>query len=151
MKTVWIVTSGSYSDYRIEKVFSTEELAEAWCADMRDGYQIEEWDIDDIKPEPKNQAQSHDCKYLSLDSSISGMPSMLEVEDSSIYITRKCGYGFRLSPVYEMKIHFPKDYSSEKCARAAREIYMQIKALHPLEKANRSYTQFDRFTFQPKD
>lgn len=64
MDKVFIVTSGEYSDYHIEAVFSTREQAERWCDlfTSSKGYAadqpgVEEWDLDllgqrgdDLKP-----------------------------------------------------------------------------------------------------
>lgn len=44
MTTVYVVTSGSYSDYSIAAVFLVKETAEAWIAD-REGR--EKYDVDD--------------------------------------------------------------------------------------------------------
>lgn len=48
---VYVVTSGSYSDYGIDAIFSTKELAETYVSRMDNnssysGYNIEEWPID---------------------------------------------------------------------------------------------------------
>jgi hypothetical protein len=45
---VFVVTSGSYSDYSIQEIFSTKELADAYLkeCDPSDGYDIEEWEMD---------------------------------------------------------------------------------------------------------
>jgi len=56
MKKVWIVTSGIYSDYEIEAVFSSRELAEAYVEKFkevysRDDVRVEEYDLD--KPKEK--------------------------------------------------------------------------------------------------
>ena len=50
--TVYVVTSGSYSDYGIETVFSTREAAEAYIAEgekltYSDYNKIEEWPVDE--------------------------------------------------------------------------------------------------------
>jgi hypothetical protein len=57
MMKVYVVTSGCYSDYGIEAVFSDREAASRYCklrnADMSDGgsdshdYRIEEWPVDE--------------------------------------------------------------------------------------------------------
>lgn len=52
MKTVYLVTSGSYSNYGIEAAFSTRELAQKYIdatssSDRWDAAEIEEWDLDD--------------------------------------------------------------------------------------------------------
>lgn len=45
--TVWIVTEGCYSDYHIEGVFSSRELAEAYAQTIKGGeVNIAEWDVD---------------------------------------------------------------------------------------------------------
>ena len=49
---IYIVTSGEYSNYAIDAIFSTEELAKKYIDDNPDEWQeqrIEEWEID--KPE----------------------------------------------------------------------------------------------------
>lgn len=49
MTTVYIVTSGSYSDYRIEQVFSTRRKAQAWIRLHKVGkydYAIEPFEVD---------------------------------------------------------------------------------------------------------
>ena len=54
MSEVFIVTAGSYSDYRILAVFSSKEGAKAYTEKLshtelpisRGNYEIEEWDID---------------------------------------------------------------------------------------------------------
>lgn len=49
MDKVFIVTSGCYSDYQIEAVFSTEEKAEEYIDSQKypDDFQLEEYGIDD--------------------------------------------------------------------------------------------------------
>lgn len=57
MTTVYVVTRGCYSDYGIERIFSTRELAEQYVAAFAtatrsaDGYRIEEWTLDDMPVE----------------------------------------------------------------------------------------------------
>ena len=45
MNTVYIVTSGCYSDYSIDAVFSTREAAEAYIG-TKTNRDIEEWQVD---------------------------------------------------------------------------------------------------------
>ena len=51
--TVYVVTSGEYSDYRIDAIFSTRERAEAYLSQLKgaecsSGYeQIAEWAVDE--------------------------------------------------------------------------------------------------------
>ena len=57
MRKVYIVTSGEYSDYGIDRVFSTEEKAKEWVdviTSMYNGnYNIEQYELDAPIPERK--------------------------------------------------------------------------------------------------
>lgn len=44
MKTVWVIETGEYPDYRVEGVFSTKERAEAVNAKV--GGEVSEWPLD---------------------------------------------------------------------------------------------------------
>lgn len=54
MTKVWVVTGGSYSDYHIVRIFSTEELATAYATTHNDrgswrssDLGVEEWELDE--------------------------------------------------------------------------------------------------------
>ena len=47
---VYIVTSGEYSDYHIDRVFSTEAKAREFVEHMGNQYDIEEYDLDEETP-----------------------------------------------------------------------------------------------------
>ena len=50
MDKVYVITRGDYSDYGIERVFTTREAAEKYCAVDQDRYDspmIEEYDLED--------------------------------------------------------------------------------------------------------
>ena len=55
MTTVYAVSSGSYSDYSIHRIFSNIEAAEQFATDMNEGdrYErasVEEWKLEDVAP-----------------------------------------------------------------------------------------------------
>lgn len=57
MKSVYVVTSGAYSDYRIQAVFSSRKLAQAWIDlhnyqgswENPNEFNIEPWGVDELK------------------------------------------------------------------------------------------------------
>lgn len=54
MKKVYVVTTGEYSDYSIEKIFSTREKAQEYInivsvLGKEDFNDIQEWELDDFK------------------------------------------------------------------------------------------------------
>ena len=54
MAKIYIVTSGDYSDYRIDAVFSTKEKAEEYVQQHGTNYRVEYYDIDkEVKKETK--------------------------------------------------------------------------------------------------
>lgn len=56
MSTIYLVTSGEYSDYRIEGAFSTEDKANAFAATFERGYgdtRVEDYTLDERTPEQR--------------------------------------------------------------------------------------------------
>jgi len=49
MAKVYLVTSGTYSDYGVNAVFSTEEKAKEWIGHAINQYYIEEFDLDNFE------------------------------------------------------------------------------------------------------
>lgn len=80
--TVYVVTSGEYSDYGINAIFSTRELAQsfidAFKADKWHEMDIEEWDLD---PNSKHLKQNRKPYFLRINKR--GDVSDFEVADSS--------------------------------------------------------------------
>jgi hypothetical protein len=58
MPKVYLVTSGCYSDYSVDKVFSSLELAEKWVGDKPSHYEIDVRDIDDMSGSEANVLRS---------------------------------------------------------------------------------------------
>lgn len=46
MATVYLVTSGPYYEYEVNRVFTTREQAEAWIGPGGKWYRVEEWEAD---------------------------------------------------------------------------------------------------------
>lgn len=86
MKKIFIVSSGSYSDYHIDGIFDDKELAQKYIdAFEKDSYEemgIEEWDLN-----PHEKEIRKGCRPYFLRISRDGEVSDIEIEDSS--------YGFR--------------------------------------------------------
>lgn len=63
---IYVVTSGEYSGYGIEAIFSSEEAAKSFmgvgrCGDYGDDLDLEIWEMDD----PKDTADTHIAVYSS--------------------------------------------------------------------------------------
>ena len=49
-KKIYVVTSGEYSDYSIQRVYSTKQMAEEFCDRYDDDFRIEEYNLDEDLP-----------------------------------------------------------------------------------------------------
>ena len=90
MNKVYVVTSGSYSDYHIEAVFSTEELAEKYIHATKSGNRwddasIEEWDLD-------RNASELRAGYKAYFGRISKEGNISDLEESTLSLSD--GHGF---------------------------------------------------------
>ena len=47
---VYVVTSGDYSDYHVERIFTTQKLAQAFTDEHRLNEDVEEYEINDTAP-----------------------------------------------------------------------------------------------------
>ena len=63
MKTIYVVTSGEYSDYGIDSIFDTKELAEKYIASFNKGgwneMDIEEWCLNPNEEELKEGKKAY--------------------------------------------------------------------------------------------
>lgn len=85
MKTIYVVTSGSYSDYGINAVFDDEQLAKDFIAMFEKGnyidMQIEEWKLN---PEEENIRAKRKLYFLRMNKE--GIASDISIEGSSFSI-----------------------------------------------------------------
>ena len=85
MKTIYVVTSGSYSDYGINAVFDDEQLAKDFIAMFKKGsyidMQIEEWELN---PEEENIRAKRKLYFLRMNKE--GIASDISIEGSSFSI-----------------------------------------------------------------
>jgi hypothetical protein len=97
MSTVYVVTAGCYSDYRIEGVFSTREGADRFAAEFGDDANpIEEFEVDG------RAAESRQTIYwvrVDLDGSAGGDRATHEVTTARYTKVDQCGWGTDRSPV----------------------------------------------------
>ena len=76
MTVCYVITSGEYSDYRIQAVFSTQELAQSALRHYNDA-QIEEFSVDPDYPTRSDGLIGYQC-YGWSDMSIRPFPRSLE-------------------------------------------------------------------------
>ena len=131
MNKVFIVTSGRYSDYQIEAVFSTREKAEAYinAKGTDNSWAVNEWDVD------TESTECHDAIY---DISINNIYGNITINGRS-----EQGYGwdyefdverkdcFLYEGSHSIRMWLESD-SLERVKKVASERWMQIKALQPV-------------------
>jgi hypothetical protein len=121
MNKVYVVTSGIYSDYSIERVFSTEQLAKDWIGFRTNHFDIETWDLDDSS-EP-NIAESI-CATFHLEKS--GL-RFIGLEYSNNPHTDYVDF-FQYSRCIRVRAWFPMDYDKERCIKVVSDTVAMTQA-----------------------
>lgn len=124
---VYVVTSGEYSDYHIDAIFSTKEKAEEYIkihARYNQGYYsdragIEEWEMDKNNSIPTMRAE-----YYTVSQKIDFNLVSDYIEDKM----RNCCYSMKSEPekVFICTVHYHVD--EEVMKKAVRDRYAQFMA-----------------------
>lgn len=116
-KKIYIVTSGEYSDYSIDAVFSTKEKAKEYIQQYGTDYAIEEYDLDqEVKKETKIWKIMFDKNGVA-----EALPSFL-MKEADICFVSVLWDGERY-----IHIHVDAD-SMDRAIKIARERYAAIRA-----------------------
>lgn len=128
MEKVYIVTSGDYSDYAIEAVFSTREKAEEFVSVLKlnDPVEIVEWNVDGIIE--GDEAKHYEATFA--------------YETGELLLTEEVYMYIHLRPMiqampdnggnFNIKIQF-STAKTDAVRKIASEIFMQVKALHAVK------------------
>lgn len=121
-KKIYIVTSGEYSDYHIEAVFSTEEKAVDYVEQNGTDYNIEEYELDE---EVEKETQLWHIVFCVEDGELHRATpegfyrkfvDTCNIEDHFLWHTKDC-------------IHFYVDADSmDRAVKIARERFAAVKA-----------------------
>lgn len=126
MDKVFIVTSGTYSDYDIKAVFSTREKAEEYINAKGTDYawEVEEWDVDE------ESTECHDAIYNVSINMKSGSVTVNERSwDYEFDVERKDCFLYEGS--HSIRMWLESD-GLEMVKKVASERWMQIKASQPV-------------------
>lgn len=119
-KKIYIVTSGEYSDYTIERVFSTKEKANEFIQQHGTDYRIEEYVVDEEKV--KKEEKIWDVE--------------IDIDDNSVIQSIPRNFLCREEGTCEHHEYFQNDVvdlyvkadSMDKAIKIAKERYFAIKA-----------------------
>ena len=113
MKKIYVITQGSYSDYRICTLCSTKEIAEE-ATKLYGGSVIEEYDLDYLPNRPKGEY--YWCINMDWDGNIINTPSTMGVEYEKDFILKWQPYSYSNSSSVSNKIQFSVWASDENIA-----------------------------------
>lgn len=119
-KKIYIVTYGEYSDYSIDRVFSTEEKAKEYLDTKDDDYRLEEYDID----EPIERKEMVYCVYFGLEEKGTAKAEMCDWQRNKVGMIR---VGKRIMSKPYLEIYVKSD-SKERAIKIASERYGAVKA-----------------------
>jgi hypothetical protein len=86
---VYLVTSGQYSDYRVEAVFSTIERAESYKTGVQYANDVEEYDLDPEEPPRLKEGESLFYVHMMKNGSVDFCRAC--TEDPSIFVQERWG------------------------------------------------------------
>ena len=125
--TVYVCTSGTYSDYSIDAIFTDKEQAEIYCAIHDDGYnypQVEEWNTDEVKVEPCDSIKRTWIVYIKFDGTVHSCDSKLTIKDCNKIEL----YGRNRTIKYRVWVTLDKDIPEEKALKIAFDNLAKYKA-----------------------
>jgi hypothetical protein len=126
MAKIFVVTSGDYSSYTVDRVFSTEELAKEWIG-ISKGYTIEEYKLDDMSN--PNTLKSMCCVFHADGNGLRLYRYEESTHDSSDKF-QLCVDTFRnMVVIYSF---LPPDYEKERCIRVMSDTLAQLKVKFPI-------------------
>lgn len=119
-KKIYIVTSGEYSDYSIEAVFSTKNKAESYIQQHGTGYRIEKYDLDE---EVEKKTQIWSVTFNLKDKSLEiASPTMYKIDKyKDTCIVRECGFDSYIEFIVESD-------NMDRAVKIARERFAAVKA-----------------------
>jgi hypothetical protein len=139
---IYIVTSGSYSDYSIEAVFTTEELAKAYIETLEDDcygdYSIEEY-VEN--PPPK---EVFPCTIVR-GSSLSSNVEKIEYRYYNTYTAKIYAGTEFISDKPYLEVCIPRECTETEACKIFSEKRAQLMALHP-ERAETDYAGTYNYT-----
>lgn len=119
-KKIYIVTSGEYSDYRIERVFSTKEKANEFVQQHGTDYGIEEYVVDEEKVKKEEKIWKVEIN-IDNNSVIESIPHNFSRREEGT-----CEYHeYMCNDVVDLYV---KADSMDKAIKIAKERYFAIKA-----------------------
>lgn len=128
MEKVYIVTSGDYSDYAIEAVFSTREKAEEYVDAHGSDYRVEEYPVDDA------EVKKNESIWLVFIDWKTGEVLSANSENYDSYYTDKVDtVQYKDTGFYKFLNFVLESDSMERVKKVASERFMQVKALHAVK------------------
>lgn len=124
MEKVYIVTSGDYSDYTINAIFSTRDKAEEYVDTHGSDYRVEEYPVDDAEVK-KNESIWLVSVNWETGKVISAYPQKYYADKEGT-VQYQRGFDNYLNFVL-------KSDSMARAKKVASERFMQVKALHAVK------------------
>ena len=128
---VYVVTSGEYSDYHIDAIFTDNEQAELYCATHErtlDNPYIEEWETDEVKFESCVPVKNLWTASIRNDGIVSYIHSRLTLENrKKVEPFNKC-FGRTSVTGHRVSITLDKDITQEKALKIIFDYLAKWKA-----------------------
>lgn len=90
---MYIITYGEYSDYRIESLWSSKEVAKEKCEVLGPGYEVEEWDVD------VNQVNNGYANVYGVEVSYDFSQAGMDIREEDLVVTKTTISNYQLDVV----------------------------------------------------
>lgn len=150
-KKIYIVTSGEYSDYSIEAVFSTKNKAESYIQQHGTGYRIEEYDLDE-EVEKKTQIWSvtFNLKDKSFESALPTTYKIDKYKDTCIVWESRV-YSYIEFIVESDNMDKARKIASERFAAVKSNDYIWLRLTRPYGITKYGQKNFERFNVKTNE
>lgn len=151
-KKIYIVTSGEYSDYEINRVFSTRELAEDFIQHIGDDYRIEEYHIDEpIVRRNKLWLITFNVETGELDSATTTNYKVEERKDTCQYCDKYISNPSMHLYVYTETMDKAKKIASERFVAIKANEYIWLRLTRPYYMDRYGNKRYERFNVKTNE
>ena len=151
-KKIYIITSGEYSDYDINMVFSTKELAEEFIQHNGDDYRIEEYNIDEpIVRRNKLWLITFNVETGELDSATTTNYKVEERKDTCQYCDKYISTPRMYLYVYTETMDKAKKIASERFVAIKANEYIWLRLTRPYYMDRYGIKKYERFNVKTNE
>ena len=150
-KKIYIVTSGEYSDYHIDAVFSTKNKAKSYIQQHGTGYMIEKYDLDEeVVNETQIWSVTFDLKDKIFENALPTTYKIDKYKDTCI-VWESRFYSYIEFIVESDNMDKARKIASERFAAVKSNDYIWLRLTRPYSITKYGQKKFERFNVKTNE